>query len=68
MTDISIQAFSDMIAVDEECVLIKRLNDTTVVVEYVGKLEDCMDRFEEGTHNLVRKSDLQKEYDKQNLK
>jgi len=66
MTDISIHKFSDMVAADEDCVLIERLNETSVEVIYIGKLEDCIDRFEEGKHNLVRKSDLQKEFDKQN--
>ena len=66
MTDISIDEFSDKVAIDEDCVLIERLNDKTVKVIYIGKLEDCMDRFENGTHNLVRKSDLQNEFDKQN--
>ena len=64
--DVSILEFMDMVAVDEECVLMERLNDKTVKVVFIGLLEECLERFEDGKHQLVRKSDLQEQYDKQN--
>jgi len=64
--DVGILEFMDMVAVDEECVLMERLNDKTVKVVFIGLLEECLERFEDGKHQLVRKSDLQEQYDKQN--
>lgn len=63
--DVGILEFMDMVAVDEECVLIERLDDETVKVVFIGLLEECLERFEEGKHGMVRKSDLQEQYDKQ---
>ena len=64
MTDVSIDKFSDMVATDEKCALIARVDHSTVKVVYIGVLEECLDRFEEGTHSIARLADLQKEYDK----
>ena len=63
--DVSIHEFSDMVAPDEDCVLMERLNDKTVKVIFIGPLEECLERFEEGKHNIARKTDLQIQYDKE---
>ena len=64
--DVSILEFMDMVAVDEECVLMERVNEETVKVVFIGLLEECLERFEDGKHQMARKSDLQEQYDKQN--
>lgn len=63
--DVSILEFMDMVAVDEECVLMERVNEETVKVVFIGLLEECLERFEDGKHQMARKSDIEEQLDKQ---
>jgi len=68
MTDVSIHEFSDMVAPDEDCVLMVRQDESTVKVVHIGNLESCLAKFEEDKHMIARRSDMQIAYDKQNEK
>lgn len=65
MTDVSIHEFSDMVAPDEDCVLMVRQDESTVKVVHIGNLESCLALFEEDKHMIARHSDIQAAYDRQ---
>ena len=67
--DVSIIEFMELLEPGEDCVLCEYYpKSKKFKVVHIGPFEECMDLFEDGKHSIVRKSDLQAEYDRQQKK